>query len=99
MVLAAKDIPATWDVTSDSLAVWLAGKIGAERVLLIKSVNPAGMRLHAQELAAQGVVDKLFPRFLAASGTACALLGPDRHDQLAAVVMDAAAGATPIDLP
>ncbi len=27
----------TWDVTSDSLAVWLAGKLGINNLLLVKS--------------------------------------------------------------
>ena len=36
MMRDAKDIPWSWDVTSDSLAAWLAGRLGAERVLLIK---------------------------------------------------------------
>ena len=40
MVLGAKDIPWSWDVTSDSLAAWLAGRIGAKRVLLVKHVEP-----------------------------------------------------------
>lgn len=34
------DIPASWDVTSDSLAAWYAREIGATRLLLIKSVDP-----------------------------------------------------------
>jgi Uncharacterized archaeal kinase related to aspartokinases, uridylate kinases len=29
MVVTAPDIPATWDITSDSLAAWLAGRVGA----------------------------------------------------------------------
>ena len=40
MVRAAGDIPWSWDVTSDSLAAWLAGRIGAKRVLLVKHVEP-----------------------------------------------------------
>src|SRR6188508_2518703 len=35
MVLAA-DIPASWEVTSDSLAAWLVAKLGARRLLLVK---------------------------------------------------------------
>src|SRR3954465_16072595 len=31
MALAANDIPCSWDVTSDSLAAWLAGGLGASR--------------------------------------------------------------------
>ena len=61
MALCAKDIPGSWDVTSDSLAAWLAGKIGAARVLLVKHVEASGpLGLH--DLVARGIVDPLFPR-------------------------------------
>lgn len=56
------DIPASWDVTSDSLALWLARVLGASRVVLIKHRSPeAGVPL--ARLADQGLVDKAFPRF------------------------------------
>lgn len=37
MVLADDEIAKNWQVTSDSLSAWLANKIGAERLLLVKS--------------------------------------------------------------
>lgn len=71
MVLAEDGIPCSWDVTSDSLAAWLAGRLGASRLVLVKSVPP-------QELAGMGmarlreeVVDREFPRLAAASGLQC----------------------------
>ena len=39
MTLGAADVPATWDVTSDSLAAWLAGRLGARRLVLMKQVE------------------------------------------------------------
>ena len=36
---AADELPHTWDVTSDSLAAYLAGLLGAERLILIKPVE------------------------------------------------------------
>jgi 5-(aminomethyl)-3-furanmethanol phosphate kinase len=41
MLRAHPDIPRSWDVTSDSLAVWLATTLGAGRVVLIKHRTPA----------------------------------------------------------
>jgi len=73
------DIPQSWDVTSDSLAAWLAGKIGAERLLLVKHVEPARGAMHATDLAAHNVVDKAFANFLAASGVPGFILGPKGH--------------------
>jgi probable H4MPT-linked C1 transfer pathway protein len=37
---AADPLPHAWDVTSDSIAAWLAGELGAARLILIK---PAGI--------------------------------------------------------
>lgn len=53
-------LPHIWDVTSDSLAAWLALRFGAERLLLIKSVPvPAGR--HVTEAARRGWIDPYFP--------------------------------------
>ena len=40
MCLGRPEIPESWEVTSDSLALWLAGEIGASRVILIKAKAP-----------------------------------------------------------
>ena len=37
MVLADERIPKNWQVTSDSLSAWLANKLGAEQLILVKS--------------------------------------------------------------
>jgi len=87
MVLDAADIPQSWDVTSDSLAVWLACKIGAERLLLVKHVEPARGTLRAADLAAHDIVDKAFANFLAASGIPAFILGPDDHGAFARLLM------------
>nr|WP_294517973.1 aspartate/glutamate/uridylate kinase [uncultured Rhodopila sp.] len=67
MLRAHPDIPRTWDVTSDSLAVWLAAALGARGVVLIKHCDPA------QEDA----VDAAFSAFAARFGGFVRLLGPD----------------------
>lgn len=69
-------IPASWDVTSDSLALWLARAIRARRVLLIKHVTPPRAAT-AVDLVAQGVLDAAFPDFLDAYGGEVWLAGPD----------------------
>jgi aspartokinase-like uncharacterized kinase len=79
MALSAADIPQSWDVTSDSLAAWLAGKIGAERLLLVKHVEPAQGTVRAADLAMRSVVDKAFADFLASSGVPAFMLGPKDH--------------------
>ena len=81
MVLAA-DIPASWEITSDSLAAWLATKLGARRLLLVKHVEAAAPAARVQDLVARGVVDPAFPRFLPAA-TPAFMLGPHDHAALA----------------
>ncbi len=75
MALEAQDLPASWDVTSDSLAAWLAGTCGARRLLLIKSCDLMPPVV-ARELAEDQIVDPLFPRFAARSGAEVWLAGP-----------------------
>jgi dihydroneopterin aldolase len=57
-------IPETWDCTSDSLAAWLCGRIGARRLILLKrgSLPSSGQ---AGELAKTGAIDPLVATFLA----------------------------------
>jgi len=86
MVLKAKDVPTSWDVTSDSLAAWLAGVLGAKLLLLVKSSETPQGPVRAADLAARGVVDPCFPRFLAASGARAYLGGPSDHATFAAAV-------------
>jgi dihydroneopterin aldolase len=74
MVLRAADIPASWDVTSDSLAAWLAGHIGAKRLLLIKRGKIPATPTLAANLVARGIVDRAFSQFLAASGASAAIV-------------------------
>jgi aspartokinase-like uncharacterized kinase len=71
MTAGAPDIPESWEVTSDSLAVWLARKLGLRRVLLVKSAVLPGGSATATALAEAGIVDPLLPRFLAGSGIEC----------------------------
>jgi 5-(aminomethyl)-3-furanmethanol phosphate kinase len=65
MALADPAIPASWDITSDSLAAWLARKLRADRLVLVKSVATAESSVPAAVLARRGVVDPAFPGYLA----------------------------------
>jgi dihydroneopterin aldolase len=82
MVLAAREIPWSWDVTSDSLAAWLAGELDAGLLVLVKH---AGARAAAEELTARGIVDAAFPGFLRRSGVPAVVLGADDHANFARV--------------
>ena len=60
MLRDAPDIPRSWDVTSDSLALWLARALGARRVVLVKPWVPGTADA---DIVALGLVDPAFPRF------------------------------------
>jgi aspartokinase-like uncharacterized kinase len=55
-------IAASWDITSDSLAAWLAGVLGARELILIKSAN-IPQDTDIDELVESGLVDPAFPSF------------------------------------
>jgi 5-(aminomethyl)-3-furanmethanol phosphate kinase len=56
------DIPHSWDVTSDSLALWLANKISAKHVLLIKSKRPQKNAM-LSDLMQEGLIDPAYSLF------------------------------------
>jgi aspartokinase-like uncharacterized kinase len=80
--LPEAEIPASWDVTSDSLAAWLAGRIGARRLLLVKSAEIPEGRAPVEQCAAEGWVDSAFPRFAAGAGCEVWLCGPGHPHRL-----------------
>lgn len=81
LVANRRDIPQSWTVTSDSLALWLARRLGAERVFVIKSIQRQRAEFSAEQLARDGVVDAAFPAMLREAGLPAFLLG--RGDQAA----------------
>ena len=87
MVLADPDIAESWDVTSDSLAAWLARRLGAGLLVLVKSVAAAGT---PQALASAGVVDAAFPGYVAAARCDLLVVGPGESGRLGAALRAAA---------
>jgi aspartokinase-like uncharacterized kinase len=56
-------IQASWDITSDSLAAWLAKALSASELVLVKSAI-IDASLNLQQLAKQNIVDKGFCDFV-----------------------------------
>lgn len=76
MVAAQYQIPASWQVTSDSLAAWLAQRLDARGLMLVKSVRIERPQPGIAELVRRGWVDAAFARFTAASRFPVLLFGP-----------------------
>jgi len=65
MVCADDTIPTTWQVTSDSLAAWLASKLNAEHLILVKSERPQGVdQVSLERLTKDGYVDDHFGDYI-----------------------------------
>jgi aspartokinase-like uncharacterized kinase len=77
MLAGEPSIEASWDVTSDSLSLWVAQRLGASALVLVKSVAPAPGRHDAAMLAGRGIIDRAFPRQLAISPLPVWWLGPE----------------------
>ena len=76
MTVGRPEIPESWTVTSDRLALWLAQALGARRALLVKSAAPPAGSSTASGLAAAGFVDAAFPAFLARYDGSASCVGP-----------------------
>lgn len=68
MVMMDEDIPQNWEVTSDSLSAWLAKKINAQYLVIVKSANlshyPVREGIDSQQLVDDEIVDQQFGEFI-----------------------------------
>jgi aspartokinase-like uncharacterized kinase len=64
MIAGNAEIPESWDVTSDSLAAWLARCLDAELLVLVKSCPLPEGETDMAQLSREGIVDAAFPGFV-----------------------------------
>ena len=88
LIAERTDLEESWRLTSDSLALWLAGRIGAERCYLIKSIVRDKATSSPAQLARDGIVDAAFPAMLKETGVAAVLLGRGDQQAFAAALAD-----------
>jgi len=84
-----------WGVTSDSLALWLAQRLNAERVVLVKSCE-IPLLSDWQAYADEGIVDRAFPQMAGKLGNIVSLLERTEVGRMRAMLLDA---STPCVLP
>ncbi|MEX2515335.1 MAG: aspartate kinase [Gammaproteobacteria bacterium] len=71
------DIPASWDYTSDSIALWLATQLNAD-LYLVKSVSLNKANFSMEALQQAGVVDAGFVELTAGFNHSIVWLGPNQ---------------------
>jgi len=84
----ADPLPHSWDVTGDSIAAWIAGAIGAPRLLLVKAVDPetnSGSALTKAGLTDAAFIDSL------PSTVAVEVFGADQMSELRRALISRAA--------
>jgi 5-(aminomethyl)-3-furanmethanol phosphate kinase len=74
MVVADPSIPESWEVTSDSLAAWLAGQLNALTLLLVKSLK-IDAQPGIEDLVRRGWVDPAFAKLTSGMDLRILLLG------------------------
>lgn len=79
MVLGRRDIPESWEITSDSLALWLAQRLHARGLLLVKAARLPVGPCSASDLSRKGIIDAAFPGLLAGAELPCWCIGARRH--------------------
>lgn len=75
MVLADENIPMNWRVTSDSLAAWLATKLKAKHLVLVKRQRPDAKQISLEALIKDGMVDKHFGDYTAGQNFSTWIVG------------------------
>ncbi|MBC6497472.1 MAG: hypothetical protein GDA54_04030 [Alphaproteobacteria bacterium GM7ARS4] len=82
-------LPRQWAYTSDSLALWLALWLGAERLFWVKARPPYHMGGYVWQLQDEGLLDKgvSFFRHRERGGLCCFCLTAQEHDKWHGMVM------------
>lgn len=75
-------LPASWDITSDTLAAWLAQRIGATELVLVKSAALPPGETDLARLSAAGLLDRAFAAFAADGACASWICHREHHRRL-----------------
>lgn len=91
----APDELTTWDVTSDSLALWLARRLNAERLVVVKACEVDATASLA-DLAGAGVLDRRFPDWAEGAAFPIEVIGCAEVDRIGQGLLDGAVCAADV---
>jgi 5-(aminomethyl)-3-furanmethanol phosphate kinase len=86
MTIDNPDIPESWDITSDSLAAWLARRLDADILLLVKCCAVPDSSATPFDLQRRGIVDAAFPEFMRGARFPVLALHKDQHTAFQAML-------------
>jgi aspartokinase-like uncharacterized kinase len=73
-------IRACWDVTSDSLAAWLAGQLSATELIIVKSAE-IPLQANIQQMQEAGLLDKAFNEFTQSSSYKISIINKNKFNE------------------
>lgn len=76
----------SWDVTSDSLAAWLARRVKASHLLLVKSTPLDVPSISTHDLSVRGIVDAAFLHYARQADFSITILAENQYDQVPLVL-------------
>ena len=80
MLFDSSELPLTWDITSDSIAAWLATKTNATNLLLVKHQASEINKSNLDDLQMSGAVDSGFKQLLLDACFHVSILGKSDSD-------------------
>ena len=80
MLFDSSELPLSWDITSDSIAAWLATKTNATDLLLVKHQAAEINTSNLEDLQMSGTVDSGFKQFLLDACFHVSILGKSDSD-------------------
>ena len=85
-ILAEPTVEASWQVTSDSLALWLAAELAAGGVVLVKSAALPSESATIGSMQQDGLLDESFDRYASKLGCPIYMVNRDYRGELNAIL-------------
>ncbi|MCU7891414.1 MAG: amino acid kinase [Candidatus Thiodiazotropha sp. (ex Ustalcina ferruginea)] len=85
MVMPEPDIAHSWEVTSDALSLWLSERLGADALVLVKSISLTGINPDVERLVEGGVIDVEFSLYFQSNGIPAWLMSASDHAHFGAL--------------